>query len=1237
MEILLSGERIGSKYRVEEFLGQGATSQVYKVFDLVTEQIFALKLFSRDFININYICQEFCLLAELDHPNLAKVYHYEHTDKGCFYILEYLPGPDILEFGKSLSTDGKCRLLIDLCHALEFIHSRDIIHLDLKPSNLLLDGSGNVKLLDFGLAQNTSNFSPLAISGTPSYMSPEVISGQPPDGRADLYSLGILMYQMFAHRLPFESSSLKELIKSQLYQPPQPLKIYDPAIPEQLQNLILKLLQKDPNARQMSAGEVSADLAKIIRLENASPPSSIRPPFIFSTRMIGRDREMNELRQAAQNAIAGQGASIFISGETGIGRTKLLTEFSLQAQLMECQVLWARCYQPDTAAYFLIGQLLDQVRSLARHHCPQLLQEFGPQLAEISPAFLSLQEASKITAPVNLPEQERRLRLLDAIASFLIKAISATSFRSTVILLEGLHWADRESIEAIYHLIRNIPKTSIMFVGSYRSDDVAEGHHLLSMIERLVAENLSEQLFLKRLSRSEVSLLLRNIFSKVSNMDPLLEKIYQETEGNPLAIEEAVYYLIDSGTVERRHGQWRINLISPDMFSFPHRMNCIGTTQLVNLSLTQKAIMQSLSVLERPATFHEISKLTELEAGQIGKDLLHLKGHNLLAVLQEANDEPRYGLHHYKIVREIYGSIPKELSRQMHRNAALLMEQYGTATIQDTIIQARHWELAGEKEISRKYHILAGDGLAEFSKSQAIDHYRKALDLFSPDQDINLLEKLQKLYYVSGEFSEAFKLALELYRLDKHLPDIHYKLGRCQERLGNYEASLEYLKQGILASAEAPEAMARLMGAMAITNISRGDYGTAEKTCHEALKMLPPDGKPTIEAEIFNTLGLAYWHLAEWSQALSVHRKSLEIKDREGSLYGIATSYNNLGMVYYRMYEWDKAAECHKKSFALREKIGDISGLARSNNNLALIYRHLYDWDKALEYHTKCLQTMERIGSNIETATSLINIGYIHAARSEWDRALWSFNRAIQIATSVDAKNILLDAYIRKAELYLALGSLDDSNLFCQKSIEMAQKLGGRLELGRALNISGRISQMRQQWDKAKDSLSQAREIFSGLDIKAGEAYILKNLADLHRELGELDEAGVLSDKAMGLANRVEEHQLVAEILLLKGELLEERNQNGYRYMEWSLEVANRVNMMETIWPIYSAMARHHLKSKNHGPALECYQQILSSFKRSMENISQPELKTSYILAPKRRHIFKDIKHLRQEVLGYAG
>lgn len=1232
MDVLSVGQIVANKYLVLEFIGRGSFSQVYKAKDLTDDKVYAVKIFPGDLIDINVASHEFRVLSELAHPNLARVYRYESYQDDCCLVMEFIPGPDILTASQGLSIDDRCLMTAQLCDALEYIHSRRIVHLDIKPSNILTDGDRTVKLLDFGQASYDANPSSRR-TGTPAYISPEVISGQASDGRSDLYSLGVLMFQLFAGRLPFEAPGAKALARKHLSQPPLPPSSFNHSIPKPLDSLILRLLNKDPSARPSSAGEVSEQLSLLAGSPTGrSGPAS--PSFLFNGKIVGRDKELSELRQALNNAVGGQGGCLFISGETGIGRTKLLTEFALQAQISECQVVWARCYEEQNSAYEIILQIIRQLLPLAQNCCPQALIEYGPLLAEICPALASLPETSHLTPAPLLPAGEKHLRRLDAISQFITRTLEASPSSAAALLLESIQWIDRESLEAVCYLARNISKSTVLLLGSFRSDDLPAGHQLPQAIESLIAENLAEQIFLRRLGPGEVAELLTHVLPGVQNYRPLLDRISAQTEGNPLLIEESVQYLLDQGLVIKRRGQWQPAFGDLKEIELPGSLTKAMESKLNSLTAGRLKLVQAMAVMERPMFLEEVSDLSGAEPQKAAFDLADLIKRGLLAAIQEPDGRQLYGLHHSAVAKIVYQSLPTETARALHHQAAEIMEREGRNSLQDLSSLARHWEMAGQAEKARDCHLLAGEALFEYSKGQATFHFEKALA--QGPLGVAALERLQKLYYLSGEYSLAFNLAREISELRGPSPDLFYKLGRCQERLGNYDASMDYYRQGLAAVNQDPEATARLMGAMAVTCLSRGEYRTAERTCQEALKMLPAGSRGSVEAGLYNTLGQSYWHLAEWGQALSAHRQSLSIKEREGSLFGIAASYNNLGLVYYRMYDWDRSAECHQKSFAIREKIGDISGLARSYNNLALIYRHLYDWEKALDYHSKCLQTMERIGASFETAVSLINIGLIHKARGEWDQALWNYNRAIQLAVNIGARDVMQDAFIRKAEFYLSLGSLKDADLFCQKSLELARELG-RLEVGRAVNLSGRIAHMRHQWTEAKEELSKAREIFAELDIKAGEAYILKNLADLHRELNQLAESSALADRALSLAQRVEEQQLAAEAMLLKGELLELKGLDGLKYLEWALEIAGRVNTAETTWPILSAIARYWTRQKKYRPALENYQRALQLIKQALGNISQPDLKTAYVLSPARRRLFKEIKSLKQEVMSVAG
>ncbi len=1235
MKELALGQKIGGRYELVALIGKGASSQVYEVIDHVEKKSLALKLFMEPAPGIGFIQHEFRFLSSLRHPNLIQVFDFGRDNSYHFFTMELMAGQNILDCcaGKNPAECGE--KLAQVCRALQYIHEHDVVHLDIKPSNILLAGDGTVKLADFGLARRPAGGAAFRMFGTPAYMPPEIIAGQAPDGRSDLYSLGVLLYQLFTGGLPFQAATTEELVRCHLQQAPQPPHAVAPGIGELAGALIMKLLAKDPNDRPASANEVISELNRIHRTELPLEAEQAHAHHVFFSRLVGRDKEMTELRLALQNAAAARGSCLFISGEAGVGRTRLVSEFALHAQLSDAQVFWSRCYQQDTAAFQPVIQLLEQLVPLAGRFAPGVLAEYGAELAELMPGLRRDPGVAAQPSPTSLPSMEKRLRLLDAVTTCITGTLESLPLRPAVLVFEGMHWADAESLEAIHHLARAIARAAILIVITFRSEDVDEGHQLLRIAEQLGSEGLAEQMYLRRLTKGDVAALIANIFPRADNLEPLTAKIFAETEGSPYQIEEAVYYLLESGLIRRQHGQWQIDAFISESLSLPAGISQATERKLSRLSPGQARVLQALAVLGRPAPEQTVARLSGLPIDAVSEDLIHLKGRNLLAEM-DGPDGPVFGLHHSRIQRLIAGAIDPDLRRQLHRNAAAVIEESGGGAYQDSIDLARHWGLAGEPDRSRACHLRAAADLRDYAPDQAVTHCRAALETAPPPERPGILRQLQELLFITGDYAAAEGVLEDLAAVQGVTPALHLQRGVIKERLGDYEAALECFRQaGQLARAE-PVAQAQIEAAAAQTHVRRGDYHAAEKACQRAIKLLPPDADPQVEAELYNSLGQAYWHLAEWAQAIAVHQKSLELKEKLGDRHGIATSYNNLGLVYYRMYEWDKAEECHHKSFRIREQIGDISGLAKSYNNLALIYRHLYDWDRAMDYHTKCLRIMERIGSSYEIAISHTNLGYIHKARGEWDQALWSYNRAIQIALSIGARNVLLDTYIKKAEVYLALGTLEDASLFCQKAMDLASELGGRLEMGRGINIQGRIYQMRRQWDRAMEALSQARDIFSQLDIKAGEAFILKNMADLHRELGELDRSEKLAAKALSLAQRVEERQLTAEILLLQGELREDQGVSGSPHLEWSLELAQTVGSSETVAAIRAAMARRHVRRREYAAAVDCYQRTVAVYKQALRNISQPELKSSYLFEPRRRQVLREIRKLRQEAMPHA-
>jgi len=270
----LIGKQLG-RYRIISQIGRGGMSEVYKAFQANLDRYVALKILptylTTDPDFVERFNQEAKLLASFRHKNILPVYDYGE-DEGYLYLVmhfvEYATLADAIR-EKLLSLSQACKYVIDVASALDYAHERGIVHLDVKPSNILIDKQGYCYLGDFGtaksfLSQAKGNFGGLAV-GTPAYMSPEQSSGQQNlDGRSDIYSLGIVLYELVTGRVPFSAETPLAVIFKHI-QDALPLpSMINPAIPESVEKIILKALAKNPADRYATAGEMTNALSKIM-------------------------------------------------------------------------------------------------------------------------------------------------------------------------------------------------------------------------------------------------------------------------------------------------------------------------------------------------------------------------------------------------------------------------------------------------------------------------------------------------------------------------------------------------------------------------------------------------------------------------------------------------------------------------------------------------------------------------------------------------------------------------------------------------------------------------------------------------------------------------------------------------------------------------------------------------------------------------------------------------------------
>lgn len=273
-------------YEVAEKLGEGGMGVVYKARDLRLNRLVALKFLSCiDKANpelLERFHSEARAISALNHPHIAGIYDFEEVDDTCFIVMEYFPGGTLRKQLKQLRENSQWlsfRQIVDyarqIASGLSHAHQHGIIHRDVKADNLMLTEEGIVKLADFGLArlQGESGITrPGIAAGTLAYMAPELLQGKSADVRSDLYSLGVVLYELITTRRPFEGESAASIIHSILHVPPAPISSYRPNVPQALVKVILRLLEKDPELRYQKAGQLLEDL-KPLELELPTLPA----------------------------------------------------------------------------------------------------------------------------------------------------------------------------------------------------------------------------------------------------------------------------------------------------------------------------------------------------------------------------------------------------------------------------------------------------------------------------------------------------------------------------------------------------------------------------------------------------------------------------------------------------------------------------------------------------------------------------------------------------------------------------------------------------------------------------------------------------------------------------------------------------------------------------------------------------------------------------------------------------
>ena len=502
------GDRLAERYEVLAELGRGGMGVVYRARDPLLNREVALKVVSSGELTPETeerFQREAQIVAQMDHPGIVPIYDLGRHEGSLFFVMPLVTGTNL----RHLLWEGSLRLgevldiAIQVADALDYSHSRGIIHRDIKPENIMVarsNGEGvRVRVMDFGLAHMTTE-SRLTktgtLIGTVAYLSPEQVGARAFDGRTDIYSLGTVVYECLSGEPPF-SGEVQSILYRIVHEVPQPPRALGAEVREELQEVVLHCLEKDPAKRPQKASHVSEALRRhraTLQTDEFSRSVVLTASRVMQrpapSAFIGREKEFGQLQHRMNAAIAGDCQFAVVAGEPGIGKTRLLEELKKLASVRKIRVLYGRFVEQDRA--FSYQGFCELIQDYFRGRDPGSSAE-RPDFSDLAPDLLSLfpllTEISDLRAAASgdskLGSAPAERKAEDKIQIFELLARTITRMgggKPLVLILENLHGAE-VSIEALQYIVRRLGPTPTFVVGSYRQTEIDRRHPLTRMLD----------------------------------------------------------------------------------------------------------------------------------------------------------------------------------------------------------------------------------------------------------------------------------------------------------------------------------------------------------------------------------------------------------------------------------------------------------------------------------------------------------------------------------------------------------------------------------------------------------------------------------------------------------------------------------------------------------------------------------------------------------------------------------
>lgn len=946
-------------------------------------------------------------------------------------------------------------------------------------------------------------------------------------------------------------------------------------------------------------------------LHPKATPGSSRGLAGLASPLVGRDQELQALRELAKAVQAGFGRAALIIGEAGLGKSRLLAEWKLAVQQKagggEPRLRWAegRCLSYGQGlAYHL---LIDLLRSLiaapfsagegkTQAALNDRVQElFGSQAINIYPYLAHL-----LALPLE-GEAKERVRVLDRQAlqaqylTALRRFIQAQAGRKPLVLiLEDIHWADPSSTDLLVKLLPLVKEAPVLFCFLTRPEHEVPGWKLVTAVRDVLGEGRTE-LHLRALSDRESRQLVSNLLEVEALPEKIRTGILQKAEGNPFFVEEMIRMLIDRGVVVRQGEGW-VAVEEVGSLDLPDNLQGLLLARIDRLPEERKHTLRVASVVGRQFPVPVLEEiLSDLSKEQLKEHLSSLEAAGLIHLAQAIPDV-EFIFRHSLVQDAAYASLLKGDRCRLHLAVGKALEYCFPDRLDELApVLAGHFLNGGDDLTAFHYLITAGDRAAHtYANTEALEYYNQALNL-APQ--------------VNAESDIRFHLFIQR--------------GRALELTAQYSLAEEnYQEMGRLAQEQGDAAMhlTALMACATLYAVPTSLYNSkrAKSLCEQALSLAQELGDRAAEARIYWILLLSYDRSNMPFEAVTYGEKALALARELDLADLIAYILNDIGQGYLAIGKPRKGYEALKEAQQRWRQYGNLPMLADSITTTGLIEYFLGDLNQAIRSAEEGYQLSSSIQNLWGQSYSRMYISYPLVEKGELGQAIRCMEDCIQLSFQAGFLAPLATILADLGWVYALIGRIDHGLSLARQALENAEKeipswqVWSRAALTRIYSLQG-------DFPLAEETLKDA---FKGLESKEshGLAQVMVIQAEFDLALAKREYGRVLTlaEKVQRMLQQNDFIMLTPFVLLAKGTALLELSEltEAYTALSAAQRRAEELGARRVLWEIFAALAQCSERRGDLAAASQARQSARELVEWMARRIDVPENRAAFLAQP---------------------